>query len=67
MNALKIDRAHLVGHGEEIAGDIVGRQSDTHITVYKSLGVASQDLAAAQTVWRAAQAQGLGKPIALLD
>ena len=62
-----IDESHIAGEiGEVIAGDVVGRQSSDQITVYKSLGVASQDLAAAHAVWQAAKAQGLGKAIDLL-
>jgi len=37
-----------------------GRQSDTEITMYRSLGVAAQDLAAAHAILARAEAQGRG-------
>lgn len=37
-----------------------GRQSDTEITMYRSLGVAAQDLAAAHAILARAEAQGCG-------
>jgi ornithine cyclodeaminase/alanine dehydrogenase-like protein (mu-crystallin family) len=44
-----IDDSHIVAEiGEVLAGDIMGRRSDTDITVYKSLGHVVQDLA---SVW----------------
>lgn len=44
----EIDESHILGEiGAVIAGDIQGRRSDHEITVYKSLGNAAQDLAAA--------------------
>ena len=62
-----ISESHIVGEiGEVMAGDVSGRQDARQITIYKSLGVASQDLAAAYAVWHAAQAQGMGVSIDLL-
>lgn len=46
--------------GEVLLGRVAGREDDTQITVYKSLGVIAQDLVAAHAVWRAADAQGVG-------
>ena len=43
---------HIVAEiGQVLAGDIEGRRSDTEITVYKSLGHVTQDLAAAQALF----------------
>jgi ornithine cyclodeaminase len=43
-----VDDAHVVGEiGEVLAGAIPGRQSESQITIYKSLGHVAQDLAAA--------------------
>jgi ornithine cyclodeaminase len=51
LNAIEqgaITKEHIIGEiGEVLAGQKPGRQSATDITVYKSLGVAAQDLAAA--------------------
>ena len=46
--------------GEVIAGKIEGRQSDEQITVYKSLGVAAQDLAAGLHALAAARQLNVG-------
>ena len=51
LNAIEqgvVTQAHIIGEiGEVLAGQKPGRQSTTDITVYKSLGVAAQDLCAA--------------------
>jgi ornithine cyclodeaminase len=39
---------------------VAGRRSADEITVYKSLGVAAQDLAAGWQAWQQAHAQALG-------
>jgi alanine dehydrogenase len=52
-----IDRERTVELGEVIAGTRPGRTSDGDLTVYKSVGVAVQDLAAAALVLAAAEAR----------
>lgn len=47
--------------GEIVAGKAEGRTSDRQITLFKSVGVAIQDLAAAARTLEQAQAKGLGK------
>jgi len=49
--------------GEVLAGSKPGRTSDDQITLYKSVGVAVQDAAAAGLVLRAARRQGVGREI----
>lgn len=51
--------------GQLLAGKIAGRSGADEQTVYRSLGVAAQDLAAAQAVLEAARAQGLGQEVTL--
>ena len=52
MDAGKVSDRHVLGEiGEVLGGGVVGRTSDSDITVYKSLGVAVQDLAAAHVVY----------------
>ncbi len=51
--------------GELVAGTAPGRDDDEQITLYKSVGVAVQDAAAAMLVLRAAREQGLGTEIEL--
>jgi ornithine cyclodeaminase len=42
---------HIAGEiGDVITGDVVGRRTDREITLFKSLGVAAQDLAAARFI-----------------
>jgi ornithine cyclodeaminase len=57
---------HIVGEiGDVLNGTKPGRQSADEITVYKSLGITAQDLAAAHAVYAAAKAQGVGHEIDL--
>jgi alanine dehydrogenase len=51
--------------GELVAGTVTGRQDPAEITLYKSVGVAAQDAAAAMLVLRAAEARGTGAMIEL--
>ena len=52
---------HIKGEiGEVAAGAVPGRTGDGEITFFKSVGVAVQDLAAASTVLRNAEARGIG-------
>ena len=46
--------------GELLLGIIPGRGSATEITLFKSLGIAIEDLAAAHHIWRKAEATGAG-------
>ena len=48
-----IDDGHIVAEiGEVLARDVVGRRSESEITVYKSLGHVVQDLASAWALYR---------------
>lgn len=49
--------------GAIIAGDVPGRVDDAEITFFKSVGLAAQDLAVANLVYRRALAQGLGREL----
>jgi ornithine cyclodeaminase len=60
-----IDPERAVELGELVAGTGVGRASAEQITVYKSVGVAVQDLAAAALVLDAARAGDAGLEIEL--
>lgn len=51
--------------GQLINGDRPGRESDNEITFFKSVGVAVQDVTAANEILRAAEAQGLGTVVEL--
>ena len=52
---------HIVGEiGDVLIGKVLGRRSADEITTYKSLGISAQDLTAADYVYTAARAQGVG-------
>ena len=56
-----VDENHIRAEiGEVLAGDAPGRTGEEDITVYKSLGVAAQDLAAGLAAYGHAKSQGLG-------
>lgn len=57
---------HIQGElGEMLLGKIQGRQSDDEITLFKSLGLAIEDLAAAYHVYRRATKHNLGLSVEL--
>jgi ornithine cyclodeaminase/alanine dehydrogenase-like protein (mu-crystallin family) len=57
---------HLVGElGDLILGRIPGRRSDAEITLFKSLGIAVEDLATADLVVRKAREAGIGREMVL--
>ena len=46
--------------GSVIAGDLEGRRSNDDITLFKSVGISAEDIAAALVIYRKAKEQGLG-------
>jgi thiomorpholine-carboxylate dehydrogenase len=57
---------HIAGElGEVALGRIAARQSPDEITIFKSLGMAVEDVATAELVYRRAAEQGIGRGIAL--
>jgi alanine dehydrogenase len=46
-----------------VAGKVSGRTSDTEVTLFKSNGIASWDLAVAMQVYAKAREKGLGRPL----
>jgi ornithine cyclodeaminase len=66
MNAGMLDANHIRGEiGELLESRIAGRSSDDEVTLFKSLGLAIEDLAAADVVLRNAAEQGIGQFIEL--
>lgn len=56
-----IGDTHILGEiGEILCGQIAGRQSDDEITLFKSLGLAVEDIAAAHLVYQKAMQKGVG-------
>lgn len=60
-----IARDDVAELGEILAGDRPGRSSEGQITLYKSVGVAVEDAAAAGLVLRAARQRGVGREIGI--
>ena len=59
-----IRRDHIAAElGHVLTGDHPGRTSDDEITLFKSLGIAIEDLAAADHVVRKAREQGVGAEV----
>ena len=57
---------HIRGElGEVLVGAVEGRRSDSELTVFKSLGLAVEDLAAAELILRHAEAEGAGVEVEL--
>ena len=62
--AITVDDVHAE-LGEIITGRKEGRSSDREITVFKSVGIAVEDIATAAHVYEQAVAKGLGTDVAL--
>jgi ornithine cyclodeaminase len=61
-----IGDSHIQGEiGEILLGKVPGRKSDEEITLFKSLGLAVEDLASANHICRKAMAGGLGTRVEL--
>jgi ornithine cyclodeaminase/alanine dehydrogenase-like protein (mu-crystallin family) len=57
-----ITAKHIVAElGELVTGEVKGRTSPTDVTVFKSVGLAIEDIAAAQHIYSKARGSGLGK------
>ena len=49
--------------GELVMGNLQGRKSSSDITLFKSLGIALEDVAFGELVYQRALAAGVGKPM----
>ena len=57
-----IDDSHILGElGQVLTGEMPGRQSPDDITLFKSVGLAIEDIAAAQHIYSKARGSGIGK------
>ena len=60
------DASHLRGEiGELVLGRVAGRTSDSEVTIFKSLGMAVEDVVAADLVFRRASETGAGTELTL--
>ncbi len=61
IKAGRVSEAHIAGEiGAVLSGQIAGRRTEAEVTIYKSLGVAAQDIAAASIVYESAVANAAG-------
>lgn len=61
-----IERVHLIGElGEVLLGRVAGRTSTDQVTVFKSLGLAVEDVAAAHAIHAEAERRDAGMVVAL--
>ena len=61
-----IDESHIIGEiGEILAGKINARETENEITLFKSLGIALEDLGAAWHIYQEAERSGIGTTVAL--
>jgi len=66
LKAGVFDETHLAGElGEVVMGTVAGRASATEVTIFKSLGMAVEDVAAAHLAYIKAAERGLGRGIVL--
>jgi alanine dehydrogenase len=56
---------HIVAEIGEVVSGAAGRRSDTEVTIFKSLGMAVEDVTAADLAYRRAVERGLGQPLSL--
>ncbi|MGD9905119.1 MAG: ornithine cyclodeaminase family protein, partial [Vicinamibacterales bacterium] len=62
----RFDASHVAAElGEVVLGRVVGRRSADEVTVFKSLGMAVEDIAAADLVYRRAADTGAGTVLEL--
>lgn len=62
----RFDERHVAGElGQVVAGSVPGRRSGDEITIFKSLGMAVEDVAAADLVYRRALETGAGTDLTL--
>lgn len=66
MREGRIDAAHIAGElGELAAGTVAGRREAGEVTLFKSLGMAVEDVAAAHLAYVRATERGLGRGVPL--
>jgi alanine dehydrogenase len=66
LSELAIDATHVKGTlADVVSGRVAGRESDTEITVFKSCGLAIEDLVTARLAYTRATAGGIGTSVKL--
>jgi len=65
MQEQRFGADHIVAELGEVAGGATGRRSDAEITIFKSLGLAVEDVTAADLAYRRAVERGIGQTLTL--
>lgn len=67
IKAKKITEDHIIAEiGEVLDGRAPARRNETEITLYRSMGIAAQDLACAHHILERANEQGIGTEISIM-
>jgi ornithine cyclodeaminase/alanine dehydrogenase-like protein (mu-crystallin family) len=53
--------------GQILIGEKIGRETNEEITLFDATGLAAQDIAAANIVYKQAKEKGIGRVVSLLD
>jgi ornithine cyclodeaminase len=65
INEGRFTANHILAELGEVVADAPGRLSDEDITIFKSLGLAVEDVTTADLAWRRATERGIGQMLAL--
>jgi ornithine cyclodeaminase/alanine dehydrogenase-like protein (mu-crystallin family) len=65
MSEGRFSAEHIVAELGEVVNGAEGRRSDTEVTIFKSLGMAVEDVTAADLAYRRASERGLGTELTL--
>jgi len=65
MQERRFGADHIVAELGELAAGAAGRRSDAEVTIFKSLGLAVEDVTAADLAYRRAVSRGVGRTLAL--
>jgi ornithine cyclodeaminase len=65
MQEQRFGADHIVAELGELVAGAAGRHNDTEVTIFKSLGLAVEDVTAADLAYRRAAARGVGQELAL--
>ena len=65
MHEQRFGADHIAAELGELVGGAAGRRNDAEVTVFKSLGLAVEDVTAADLAYRRAQERGVGRVLTL--
>jgi ornithine cyclodeaminase len=65
MHERRFGADHIVAELGELVAGTPGRRSDTEVTIFKSLGLAVEDVTAADLAYRRAVERGIGQELTL--